>query len=164
MGDSVDWQKERDEWLAHLDRLYSKVESFLEKYLSSGQIRLEYRQIGLNEEGIGSYIARQMILWIGRQEVDLVPIGTFFIGAKGRVDVIGPAGKAELLLVDRKRDSWRPKVIVTVGVGERVPVVTSEPRPEIEWEWRILTRPPEKKSLEITQENLFQLIMEIANG
>ncbi len=139
---SIDWGKERDEWLEHLRRLYTKIESFLHKYVSSGQIRLEYRSIDLNEENIGTYSAEQMILRIGRQEVDLVPIGTLLIGSKGRVDVIGPAGKAEMLLV----------------------AVASKPASEVEWEWRIVTRPPERRFVEITQESLFQLIMEVANG
>lgn len=104
----IDWKKERDQWLAHLGRLYSKIESFLAKYVSSGQIRYEYRSIDLNEENIGSYTAKQMVLRIGRQEVDLVPIGTLLIGSKGRVDVRGPAGTAQILLVDRK--AWGPKI------------------------------------------------------
>ena len=161
---SRNWDKERDEWLAHLDRLYAKVEAFLDKYLSSGQIRLDYRVIDLNEEGVGSYPARQMILRIGRQEVDIVPIGTFFIGSKGRVDVIGPAGKVEILLVDSKRELLRPQVLVTVGVGRKSPGIQSEMPREIEWDWRIVSRPPERRFIEITQENLFQLIMEVANG
>ncbi|MFY9741722.1 MAG: hypothetical protein WA252_13750 [Candidatus Sulfotelmatobacter sp.] len=161
---SIDWEKQRDEWLAHLHRLYMMVESFLGKYVSSGQIRLEYRSIGLNEDRIGSYSAEQMILRIGRQEVDLVPIGTLLIGSKGRVDVIGPAGKAAILLVDRKAPGPRSLIKVTVGVGGKLPVTPSKPLSEIEWEWRIVTRPPERRFVEITQESLFQLIMEVANG
>jgi hypothetical protein len=161
---SIDWEKERDEWLTHLRRLYTMVESFLSKYIPSGQIRLEYRSIDLNEERIGSYSAEQMILRIGRQEVDLVPIGTLLIGSKGRVDVIGPAGKAEILLVDHKAPSPRSLIKVTVGVGGKLPVAPSKPTSEIEWEWRIVTRPPERRFIEITQESLFQLIMEVANG
>jgi hypothetical protein len=89
----INWKKERDEWLTHLDRLYSKIEFFMAKYVSSGQIRYEYLPIELNEENIGSYAAKQMVLRIGRQEVDIVPIGTLLVGSKGRVDVSGPAGK-----------------------------------------------------------------------
>src|SRR5271157_564511 len=94
----VNWDRERDEWLAHLEALYSKIESFLGKYISSGQIDIKYKLIDLNERDIGSYQARQMILRIGRQEVDLVPAGTLFIGFKGLVDVIGSAGKSRLVL------------------------------------------------------------------
>ncbi len=161
---SIDWGKEREDWLLHLRRLYKMVESFLSKYVSAGQIRLEYRPINLNEERIGSYSAEQMILRIGRQEVDLVPIGTLLIGSKGRVDVIGPAGKAQLLLVDRTAPGPKSLIKVTIGVGGKLPVPPSKPTSDIEWEWRIVTRPPERRFIEITQESLFQLIMEVANG
>jgi len=162
-GTSVNWAQVRNEWLGDLDQLYSKIESFLAKYLHSGQIRREYRIISLNEQGIGAYNARQMVLRIGRQEVDLVPIGTLLIGSKGRVDVIGPAGKAEIMLVDGKLDAWRPRVSVTVGAPGKLPVPPSEPPRRIDWEWRIVSPPPGRRYIEITQESLFQLILEVAN-
>lgn len=163
---SVDWEKQRDEWLAYLGRLYSMVESFLAKYVSSGQIRYEYRPVELNEENIGSYSAKQMVLRIGRQEVDLVPVGTLLVGAKGRVDVRGPAGKAQLLLVDGKASGAASVFFrVKVGAGGRLLAPSESPRgPEIEWEWKILTRPPERRFIEITQKAFFDLIMEVANG
>jgi hypothetical protein len=161
----VNWEKERDEWLAHLDRLYSKVESLLGKYVSSGQIRYEYRPIDLNEENIGSYAAKQMVLRIGRQEVDLVPIGTLLIGSKGRVDVNGPAGRAQILLVDSKVSDPRALVHVTVSVGAKLPQPPRSKRAEeIQWEWKIVTRPPERRFIEITQQSFFDLILEVANG
>src|ERR1039458_4083230 len=147
---SIDWEKERDEWLRHLDRLYSMVESFLAKYVRSGQIRYEYRPVELNEENIGSYSAKQMVLRIGRQEVDLVPIGTLLIGSKGRVDVRGPAGRAQLLLVNSKVSDPRSLIHVTVG-GGKLPSVPRKPTKEIEWEWKIVTRPPERRFIEITR-------------
>jgi hypothetical protein len=162
----INWEKERDEWLGHLNRLYSKIESFLSKYVSSGQIRYEYRSIELNEENIGSYAAKQMVLRIGRQEVDIVPIGTLLIGSKGRVDVSGPAGKAQLLLVDRKAPGAASVFFrVKIGAGGQLLAASESPQnPKIEWEWRILTRPPERRFIEITQEAFFDLIMEVANG
>ena len=159
----VNWERERDEWLTYLADLYRQIESFLNKYVTSGQIRLEYRSIKLNEEYIGPYDAQQMILCIGRQQVELVPIGTLFIGAKGRVDVMGPAGKAEILLVDSK-SSGRPRILVTVGTEGHLPIPPAQVPRSIKWEWRIVTRPPERRFIEITQESLFQLIMEVANG
>jgi hypothetical protein len=85
----IDWAKQRDEWLQHLRQLYDQIETFLAEYLESGEIKRDYRDITLNEENIGSYKARQMVLNIGRQEITLTPIGTLLIGAKGRVDVVG---------------------------------------------------------------------------
>ncbi len=159
----VNWEEIRAEWIRRLDDLYLKIESFLTKYISLQQIRLEYRRIDLNEQGIGAYIARRMVLRIGRQEVGLVPVGTLLIGAKGRVDVVGPAGKAEIMLVNGKLNAWKPRVTVTTGVGGKLSVPPSEAPQNIEWEWRIVTRPPERRFIEITQESFFQLIMEVSN-
>jgi hypothetical protein len=163
-ADTVDWSKERDEWLNHLDRLYKKVTMLLAKY-TPGQIQISYKPIGLNEEGIGSYEAQQMVLRIGRQEVDLVPIGTLLIGSKGRVDVSGPAGRAQILLVDSKVSDPRSLIHVTVSVGGKLPPPPPSKRAkEIQWEWKIVTRPPERRFIEITQQSFFDLIMEVANG
>lgn len=161
---SVDWAKERDEWLSHLDRLYSMVESFLAKYVRSGQIRYEYRPVELNEENIGSYSAKQMVLRIGRQEVDLVPIGTLLVGSKGRVDVIGSAGRAQILLVDSKVSDPKSLIHVTVSVGGKLPTPPNKPQRKPEWEWKIVTRPPERRFIEITRQPFFDLIMEVTNG
>jgi hypothetical protein len=163
---SVDWDGEREEWLSYLDKLYKKVESLLRKYVSSGQIQLGYRSVELNEENIGSYAAKQMVLKIGPKSVVLEPIGTLLIGSKGRVDVIGPAGKAQLLLVDSKVSDPRSlvQVRVSIGAGKKPPAPPPKRPREIQWEWKIVTRPPERRFIEITQQSLFRLIMEVANG
>jgi len=161
---SVDWDRERKEWLDYLDKLYRKIESLLDKYVSSGQIQLGYRQVELNEENIGSYAAKQMVLRIGPKNVVLEPIGTLLIGSKGRVDIIGPAGKAQLLLVDSKASEPASLIHVTVGRAGNLPSGPTKSLRVIKWEWRIVTRPPERRFIEITQQTLFQLIMEVANG
>ena len=61
----IDWNKERDEWLAHLDALYKKIEELLGDYVKSGQILLRYQEVQLNEEDIGTYSARRLIIKIG---------------------------------------------------------------------------------------------------
>jgi hypothetical protein len=161
---SMDWDGERKEWLDYLDKLYKKIESLLHKYISSGQIQLGYSPVELNEENIGSYAAKQMVLKIGPKSVVLEPIGTLLIGSKGRVDIIGPAGRAQILLVDSRASGPRSLVHVRVGVGGKIPNPPIESRREIDWAWKIVTRPPERSFIEITQQSLFQLIMEVANG
>lgn len=91
-------------------------------------------------------------------------IGTLLIGSKGRVDVSGPAGRAQILLVDGKVSDPRALIHVTVGLSGKLPPPPSKRAQEIEWEWKILTRPPERRFIEITQQSLFQLIMEVSNG
>jgi hypothetical protein len=105
-----------------------------------------------------------MVVKIGPKSVVLEPIGTLLVGAKGRVDIIGPAGKAQLLLVDGKASGSASLIHVTVGVDWKLPSAPAKSKREIEWEWKIVTRPPERRFIKITQQSLFQLIMEVANG
>jgi hypothetical protein len=161
----VDWTKERDEWLTFLGILYSRIESFLKTYLSSDQIRCEYNDVELNEENIGSYMARRMVLKIGRQEVTFTPIGTSLIGMKGRVDVLGPAGSARIVLVNKKATGARSLIRVTVSSSSRTPnVVPSGAAEPIEWDWKIASPPPEMRFIDLTKEAFFEMVLEVSNG
>ena len=161
-GERVDWADERDNWLRHLKELYHQTEVFLADHTKTGGIKLDYRDIELNEENIGSYSARQMILKIGRQEITLTPVGTLLIGSKGRVDVVGPAGRTRLVLVDREASG--PTNKVTVSIGKPSPPAAEAPPRKVTWVWKIATRPPTTQYIELTQESLFQALMEVANG
>lgn len=65
---------------------------------------LEEKPITLNEYRIGSYEASKLILYIGRDTVDIEPIGTIILGAKGRVDV--KAGGASFKIVLTDKNGW----------------------------------------------------------
>ncbi|MGB6941406.1 MAG: hypothetical protein WBE37_03265 [Bryobacteraceae bacterium] len=161
--EGVDWEKERDEWLGYLKELYRQTESFLEEYTKTGQIKLTYRKIELNEENIGSYNADQAILKIGRQEITMTPVGTLIIGAKGRVEVVGSAGRARLVLVDSEASG--PRIKVNVSVGRKPEPMARERAPrKIKWAWKIATSPPTIRYIELTKESLFQMLMEVANA
>lgn len=159
----IDWRQQRHEWLTHLRKLYAAIESFLEEYIKDQRITLRYREVELNEENIGSYIASQMILTIGRQEIVLKPVGTLLIGAKGRVDIIGPAGRTRLMLVDS--EASEPTVRVTVSIRGKTDLPPEEPPPKtIRWAWKIVTSPPAIRFLELTQESFLRAVIEVANG
>ena len=127
----IDWNKERDEWLAYLDSLYETIEEFLGDYVKSGQILLRYSSVELNEEDIGTYSTRRMVIKIGAKEIVLEPIGTLLIGNKGRVDVTGPAGSTRLMLVDR--DATRPRVRVEVQMRREQPLGADSPAKPKHW-------------------------------
>jgi hypothetical protein len=159
----TDWSFELEDWLRHLGELYGKIEELLQDYIASGAIAASYREIPMNEESIGSYTARQMTLEIGPQEISLRPIGTLLIGTKGRVDVVGPSGRTRFLLVNN--EASRPNLrMATVGRGQQnMPRPEDPPRP-ITWTWKIATSPPGIEYIELTQESLFRVLMEVANG
>jgi hypothetical protein len=151
MEEAFNWQEQRDEWITHLNDLYDKIQKYLERYISSKEIKLEFTQINLNEVDIGSYIVPQMTLVIGRKKIVFNPIGTMLVGAKGRVDVVGPAGKTRLVLVDS--DAVGPRAAVRPTTGHAAKLV-----------WKIVTPPPSIGYIELTQDSFFQAVMEVANG
>jgi hypothetical protein len=160
---SIDWAGEREKWLRDLEELYRQIETFLAQYIKGGTITREYDEIELNEENIGSYRARRMLLRIGRQQVTLTPVGTFLIGARGRVDLVGPAGRTRFVLVDS--EASRPQVKVTVSfAGQHNAPAKEEARRDIKWAWKIATNAPTIRYIDLTQESLFQALMEVANG
>ena len=167
MSEDMDWNKERDEWLRYLDFLYESIEGFLKSYIDAKKIGCHYQEIELNEDDIGSYKARKLILRIGRQEITLTPVGTLLIGSKGRVDVLGPAGRTRLVLVDDHIKNPRSFFHVTMHPVGRKSVSLPAPPPAklpINWVWKILSSPPEVKLIELTRQSLFDMIMEVTNG
>ena len=167
MSEDMDWNKERDEWLRYLDFLYESIEGFLKSYIDAKKIGCHYQEIELNEDDIGSYKARKLILRIGRQEITLTPVGTLLIGSKGRVDVLGPAGRTRLVLVDDHIKNPRSFFHVTMHPVGRKSVSPPAPPPAklpINWVWKILSSPPEVKLIELTRQSLFDMIMEVTNG
>ena len=167
MSEDMDWNKERDEWLRYLDFLYESIEGFLKSYIDAKKIGCHYQEIELNEDDIGSYKARKLILRIGRQEITLTPVGTLLIGSKGRVDVLGPAGRTRLVLVDDHIKNPRSFFHVTMHPVGRKSVSPSVPPPArmpINWTWKILSSPPGLELIELTRQSLFDMIMEVTNG
>ncbi|MFZ0705690.1 MAG: hypothetical protein WAM71_08825 [Candidatus Korobacteraceae bacterium] len=160
---AVNWTKERDEWLRNLQRLYEEVEAFLAEYVKKNEIRLTYRPVSLHEEYIGSYEARQMLIGVGRSEILLNPVGTFIIGAWGRVDIVGPYGTAQLLLVDKSATTTRSLIRVEVKFGEHAQVPTSCSKP-IELAWKLITAPPARQLLELSKETFYSVVIGVVNG
>jgi hypothetical protein len=161
----IDWNQRRDEWLQNLNDLYSRIQGFLKEYIDSGQMQFESSSIELYEENIGRYAARQVTLKIGRKQVKFQPVGTLLIGSKGRVDVVGPGvTDARLVLIDSKATHASDMVRVYVSLDGKPPIVPKDEPREIKWEWKMVTRPPERRFIELTQETFFQMIMEVANG
>ncbi|HJX83083.1 MAG TPA: hypothetical protein VJ723_01920 [Candidatus Angelobacter sp.] len=158
---SANWNEERNEWLRRLDDLYSCIGSFLSKY---EQIKTEYRDIRLEEEYVGSYTTKQMVLKIGRQTVNIVPIGTVLIGSKGRVDVVGPIGRTQIVLVNSKAKSPLDLIRFDISIGDKPRAAAKEVPQSIQWAWKIVSRPPERRFEELTRETFYKVLMDVTGG
>jgi hypothetical protein len=162
---SFDWQAEKERWLGDLNGLFSQVKEYLKLYVDAGQIAIEFKNVELNEENIGPYVAPVMIIRIGRKTINLEPVGTLLIGSRGRVDVIGPTSRSQLLLLDSKLTSLRQLLRVSPEVGGKMPASPpNRSASETDWAWRIVTRPPQHEVVEVDKDSFLNLLLEIANG
>jgi len=162
---AVDLAVIRDEWLKDLNALHREIASFLEEYTSAGSISYHFHEIELTEPDIGKYLANRMDIKIGRQHVSLVPVGTLLVGCKGRVDAMGSAGHAQLLLVDERARSAADLIRLTVSRSKAgAPPPPPAPNAPRSWAWKILTNAVQKQFVDLDKESFFALLMEIANG
>jgi len=164
-GVADDWEVERKEWLRRLEELFAQVSEYLREYVDAGQITVSYRNIELNEEYVGPYTARAMAIAIGSKTIVLEPIGTFLVGSKGRVDVVGPVARGRLMLLDSEMKSLSQLLHVSVGINAELPTLRPAKSPsDIRWVWRIVPRPPGREVVEINKDTFLSLLLEIANG
>jgi len=162
---TIDWNKEKDEWLAYLEKLYTIFEECLSEYAKKGVVAIQYQDIEISEENIGVYPARSMIIKLGNEQIKLKPIGTNLIGAKGRVDITGRVGSAMLILVDSRMKSASDHIKISVNIGNTT-IKKEEPKAEqpIAWEWKFVSAPPTRKYQPVNEETIYSVIMEVSNG
>ncbi|MDR2825867.1 MAG: hypothetical protein LBV76_03605 [Deltaproteobacteria bacterium] len=156
------YEDEKTVWLAHLDELYQTTASYLKNYVDKKQITIEYKDVMLYEEQLGSYEAKSQIITIGKDKITLNPIGTFLIGAKGRVEISGKRGEAALVLVDN--ESKGPRVTARVSaLGQAKPIEEKVQR-EVIWTWKYVTYAQGISFHELTEEQFLDIIMTLIDG
>ncbi len=161
---AFDPKRQLAEWLEYLDHLYKTIEGFLASYIADGTARIEFESFLLNEEFSGPYEARRMNLHIANSVVVFEPIGTMLIGAKGRVDVIGPRGRARLSLVNWKVTNARQLIQVRVSINGKPPTPLEPKSETIGWVWKIITPAPDMNFLDLTEDNFFNMILGVADA
>jgi len=164
----MDWNRELSDWRSNLDSFYSRILSYLKEFTDVGSITYSFSEIALTEENLGTYRVKKMNLNIGRQHVSLEPIGTLLMFCKGRVDVVGSAGRAQILLVNEKARNPGDLINVTVTISGPGKVPTPPPRqPEpqtISWAWKIVTQTPRLQFVDLDKDSFYSVLMEIANA
>ena len=157
---SIDWMRERDEWLAHLEQFYRDVEQYLADYVDAGKVKVSYESKEIFEEFIGNYTAKVLLLDVAGHKARFDPIGANLIGAKGRVDLEGARGKARFVLVDE--DSLGPMVKFKIrieGDTENDTTEQDEAQKKAKWVWKIATPPPHISYMELNQDSFLQALL-----
>lgn len=161
----IDWSAQLEEWLKYIDSLYDQVCESLREHIDTGAIKVEYTNIEISEENIGTYSTRAMSLAIGRKKVTFSPIGTLLIGTKGRVDMEGPYGTVKFILADKA--AIKPRIHVSIKFRDGNKSDQGEKKVEsspIDWTWKIVSPNPSMHFEDLTNANLTEAIMNVCNG
>jgi hypothetical protein len=156
----VDWNKTREEWVKHIEDFYQMLSDWLKDYAQAGKVIIKTLDMTLNEEPIGTYKTRQLVLKIANQEVKLSPVGTLLIGAKGRIDMESRTGKVRFVLVDERSEG--PLVRTQVS-GDKRSKSKKMDESKISWTWKIAIPPPSIKYIPLNEESFFDALMELIN-
>ena len=103
-AESVNLKKRKAEWLNALDDLFAQIKSWLAEPVAQNLMTIGEKTIKLDEYRMGSYEAPKLVLQLGHDTVDIEPVGTIILGAKGRVDV--KAGGVSFKLVLTNEGTW----------------------------------------------------------
>lgn len=161
LDQDVDWPKELAEWLSSLDDLYQTVEGYLSDYKRDGRVDTTYSLIDINEDYIGSYKAKRLLITIGSKNITLVPVARFVIGSMGRVDIEGSAGRSRLVRVGESVKGV--KVTVTVlSPGDAAP--KAQPQKKEPIVWKIVAPHPRMEFLKLSKDSFLTTLIEVSNG
>lgn len=156
--------EKKDNWLKKLNMLYADIESWLNDF-EKDVVSIEYIDKEMNEEHIGMYSARKMILRIASEQVVLNPVRTVIIGAVGRVDMIGNNGKVRFVLVPASLKGIQIKVTMNAhGQLEKASEGDKQNAIKEDWVWKIATHPPTIKYVEIDSDSFSDALLEVVGG
>lgn len=152
---TIDWDKQKDEWLDYIESFYNQVEAWFAPYVEAGRVSYGYSPKTLVEDHIGSYEVKNMKIDFAGQSVVLEPVGTLLIGTKGRIDMEGARGRVQFILADKSSSG------VNVRVSINKPIPEEKPK-EIEWVWKLVLRDSRRVKFEdFNESNFFDALMEI---
>ncbi len=161
---AINWESQKLEWLKQLAKFYAQVENYLREYIKSDKIRIKKSSVSINEPHIGRYKAEARDIVLGSDNIQLCPVGTLLIAAKGRVDMVGPTGTVKFILTGKDANGVKTSFKINEGNRSRI----SPPAPLIEksqdYVWKIATPPPRVRFVELNQESFFNALTEVANG
>ena len=96
--DAVNWGRRRQEYVDALDALYVDIADWLREPIGQQMVELCQNWHKLDERYLGVYQAPELTIRTFGEEVNFIPRGCNIVGAAGRLDVQGDAGRQTLLL------------------------------------------------------------------
>ena len=154
-------------YLKQLEKLYKYVETFLREFTESGAIRIEKKDVTIDEEYIGEYEAPGWRIYLYGKHADLLPVGANIIGTPGRVDLICNYDAIRIILADKKEK--RPQVFAGISgmpedrkrVRERAEEWIQQNRHYV---WKFITEPPDIRYIELNEDSFLSALQEVLDG
>ena len=88
----------QERWLEALGQLYKAISGWISELEEGGLVSVRGRVTPIREQYLGDYGAPHIDLVMpSGEEVEFVPVGTYILGADGRVDVKGQRGVRKLV-------------------------------------------------------------------
>lgn len=158
----VDWNTEREAWVAQVRLLYTQIEGWMQEFIQQDKAELTHGSTELVEDYLGRYAIPTLNIRVAEQHVALIPIGRIILGAYGRVDMEGVRGRVRLVLVDQDTETIKFRVTIR---SERDLEPAEEPEcREKTPTWKVSTPPPNIKMTVLTEELFFDVLMEVIGG
>lgn len=165
--ETIDWEVEKEKWIEDIENFSKQVKKYFEKYKDN--VVIDEQLLSMNEQFIGSYESKRIIVKFSNDTVTFTPVGRNVIGAKGRIDMEGKAGKVKFVLV--KESMKEPQILMKVFYDENKLTEhideqkqNNKKRKEEKDVWKISTPPPKVKYLELNEDSFFDALMEVING
>lgn len=174
--DDFNYEEDKQKWLQSVKELYQNITAWLKPLTDkpNSNIKISFEKTILNEEHIGDYEIDKMYIDIKGQRVVLQPLGTWIIGSRGRVDMIGTYGKILFTYVDERLT--KPKVTVRLYSSSEEPYSYGKKIKEeaiediirdasVGYAWKIMTPAPNVQYIPLNEETFSDsLLSVIKNG
>ncbi|MBP1934920.1 hypothetical protein J2Z37_004940 [Ammoniphilus resinae] len=170
--DTFDYEEDKQKWLHSVKDLYQNITSWLKPLTDkpNSNIRISFEKIILNEEHLGDYEVDKMNIDIKGQRVVLEPLGTWIIGSRGRIDMVGTYGKILFTYVDERLT--KPRITVSMfssaakmaeqGIKDQQNPTVNIP---VVYTWKIMTPAPNVQYIPLNEETFStSLLSVITNG
>jgi hypothetical protein len=158
----TDWEKIKFDWIDSINSFYVLVEDMLGKYIKSGKVSIEYIPYIMQEDNLGSYDTKKLILTLGTKQVTFEPIGRLIFGAQGRIDMEGVSGKVKFIFTSN--NSKNEAIAVSLIINGRPANNNTPIKEKLPPSWKISTPPPHLQYIDISEESFFDALMEVVNG
>lgn len=160
----INWDLKKEEWIEEVNSFLKQIGNYFTNYKDN--VVINEQSFTINEEYLGSYEIKKLILNFNSDTVIFTPVGRNIIGARGRIDMEGKAGKVKFVLVGEETQS--PNIISSIITSkqeqeehEKSLIKTTNKEKNI---WKIATPPPKIKYLELNEDSFFDALMEVING